>query len=432
MARERILVGIDLGSSKIATIIGGFETGDEMRVLGSATVPSAGFRKGQVVDIEAAIKSTTECIEATERMAGYSVGSAYVSIDGPHIDYQNSHGVVAVANPQEEITPDDVNRVIEAAQAVSLPSSREVIHVLPRHFIIDSQEGVHDPVGMTGIRLEVETHIIHGLATTMRNHAKIVQELGIEIEGLVSAGLASAEAVLSETEKELGIVLIDLGGGTTKICVYVEGALVYSSVLPVGAKNVSNDLAIGLRLGLENAEKLKLYLSEPPKALALPKDAEDLPKAKRVKDEIKLDEIGIPDESQTVSRKTLIEGIIRPRLVEIFSYVKLELKKADLLGLTPAGVVLTGGGSLTVGAVDTCKATMTMPVRIGYPQRITGLIDEISHPGYATAVGLVLHGARYQEEAVSGLRFFPRKVFNRATVKRVVGKLINVIKSFIP
>lgn len=429
MTREKTLVGIDLGSTKVAVVIAQLEAAGGVRVIGSASLPSAGIKRGQVVDIDAAVRSVTESIDAAERMAGYSVSSAYLSVGGPHIGCQNSHGVVAVSDPQGEITPEDVRRVTEAAQAISLPSSREIIHVLPRNFVVDSQEDVRDPVGMTGVRLEVETHIIHGASTTMRNQVKAVQELGIEIEGLVFSGLASAEATLSETEKELGVILVDLGGGTTNTCVYVEGALAHSAVLPVGAKNVTNDLAIGLRVSLEDARKIKLHLSELSRQ-SIKQSREDS-KSKKKDDDLDLKALGLDDERETVSKKTLVEGIIKPRLVEIFSFIQLELKKAGLVGLTPAGVVLTGGGSQTIGVTEICKANLSLPVRIGQPIGVTGLVDEVMNPTYTATIGLILFGAHQEEETLSGWGAIPSLPFN-TLIKNVVRKFINVIKSFTP
>src|SRR3989344_3108275 len=269
-------------------------------------------------------------------MAGYNISKAWVSIGGAHIGSLNSQGVVAVAQPQGEVTSQDVQRVIEAAQAVSLPTSAEIIHVIPRSYTVDGQDGVKDPVGMTGVRLEVETHIVTGSTTALKNLAKCVGEVGCDVEGMVFSGLASAGAVLSDTEKELGVILIDIGGGTTDIAIFVEGALSYSSVLPVGAKNVTNDLAIGLRVSLEGAEKIKLALGD----------------FKTKEDEINLAELGLGDELKTVSYKTLVEGIIRPRLNELFSMVAGELKKSGLVGLTPSGLVVCGGGAQTVGVIE--------------------------------------------------------------------------------
>ncbi len=253
MARDKILAGIDVGTSKVTTIITSTTEEGALRVVGVATSSSKGLRKGQVVDIEEATQSVVESLEAAERMAGYSVSQAFVSVGGSHIASQNSHGIVAVAEPEKEITTSDIDRVVDAAKAVSLPSSREIIHVLPRGFTVDGQDGIKDPVGMTGVRLEVDTHLITAGSTARRNLEKCISEVGVDVLGFVFAGLASGEAILTETEKELGIILIDIGAGTTDICVYIEGALAYSSVLPIGAKNITNDIAIGLRESLESA-----------------------------------------------------------------------------------------------------------------------------------------------------------------------------------
>lgn len=432
MARDKVIVGIDVGTSKIATLIGttpsagGTEKG--VNIIGVATVLSRGLRKGQVVDIEEATLAITESLEAAERMAGYSVSSAFVSVGGNHIASQNSHGVVAVAEPEKEITTLDVERVIEAAKAVSLPSSREILHVLPRGFIVDSQEGIKDPVGMTGVRLEVDTHLITGGSTALRNLAKCVSEVGVDVEGLVFGGLASSEAVVTETEKELGVVLIDIGGGTTDVCCYVEGSLAYSSVIPIGAKNITSDLAIGLRVSLESAEKIKLALGERPKEVATTEEKE-----KKDEDELDLSYLGLTEEVHKLSRKTLIEGIIKPRLNEIFTMVSLEVKKSGFAGLTPGGVVLAGGGALTVGSVEVAKRNLAMPVRIGIPMNVSGLVDEILIPPFATAIGLLLYGAKTEgsREGKISLASFSR-FFGKIPVKGTAGKIIDLIKSFLP
>lgn len=428
MPKDRVVVGIDIGSSKICTLIATVSESDLVNIIGSATVPSSGIKKSQVVDIDGAVKAITAGVEAAERMAGYSISSAFVGVGGTNISCQNSHGVVAVAEPQEEIKVEDVSRVTEAARAISLPSDREILHVLPRNFIVDSQEGIKDPIGMTGVRLEVDTHIISGAATTMRNLAKCVSELGIDIEGLVFAGLASSESVLSETEKELGVILIDLGGGTTNVCMFVDGALAHSAVIPVGARNITADLAIGLRVSLDSAEKIKLFFSQPPKTVAQPKE-ENKTKGRTKNEEIDLSPLNLSEEIRTVSRKTLFEGIIKPRLTEIFSLVEMEIKKSGFAGLTPAGAVLCGGGAKTVGAVETCKKILAMPVHVGSPQKMTGLIDEVSSCEFATSVGIVLYGAR-QERARGG--FGKKLPLSKNQLSKIFAKAINFIKSFLP
>jgi len=302
MTKNQIISAIDIGTTKITTLIAtlGVET-DKVSVIGVATEPAKGLRKSQIVDIDETIESITQSVESAERMAGYTISSSLVSISGAHIESLNSKGVVAVAEPEGEISGNDVLRVIEAARAVSLPSSREILHVIPRDFKVDSQEGVKDPVGMSGVRLEAEAHIITSASTAMRNINKCVSEIGVEVDSLVFSGLASAEAVLTPTEKELGVVLVDLGGGSTSVAVFVEGALSFSSVLPVGAKNITNDLAIGLRVSLETAEKIKLALSKIDK-----NEAED-------NDELDFKKLNLNEDVGKLSKKTLIEGIIRPR-----------------------------------------------------------------------------------------------------------------------
>src|SRR3989344_1536975 len=336
MARDHVVSGIDVGTSKITTLIATLSEEGAAQVIGVSTVVSKGLRKGQVVNIEEATAAISQSLEAAKRMAGTSIAKAFLSVGGSHIASQNSHGVVAVAEPDREITESDVKRVIEAAKAVSLPSSREILHVLPRGYVVDGQEGIVDPIGMTGIRLEVDTHIVTGGATAIRNLRKCVEELGVEVSGMVFSGLASAAASLSDTEKELGVILIDIGGGTTDVAIFVEGALSYSAVIPIGAINITKDLAAGLRISLEGAEKIKLALGD----------------FKTKEDEINLAELGLGDELKTVSYKTLVEGIIRPRLNELFSMVAGELKKSGLVGLTPSGLVVCGGGAQTVGVIE--------------------------------------------------------------------------------
>jgi len=433
MPKPQIIAGIDIGSSKIATLIASYVDDSEeekLRVIGVASVPSRGIRKGQIVNIEETTNSLLECVEAAERMAGYNINRALVAISGPHIASSNSRGVVAVAEPEVEINKDDIKRVIEAAQALSLPASREIIHVLPRYFTVDGQDGVKDPIGMSGVRLEVETHIVTGSSTAIKNLTRSVSEVGIDTQNLVVGGLAAAESVLTETEKELGVVLVDIGGGVTDVVIYVEGSPFYTSVLPIGAKNVTNDLAIGLRLSLESAEKIKLALST--KTEKNEEEEKDEEGKKKNNDEMDLTQLGITEETKTVSKKTLIEGIIKPRLNEIFSMVGLEIKKSGATGLTPSGVVLCGGGAQTVGIVDSAKRTLAMPVRIGQPSRLTGLIDDIQTPDYAVVSGLVL----YKANEVSEMPSFPLgklgKSLQKIPGKGVASKFIDLIKSFLP
>lgn len=430
----RVIAGIDVGSSKIATIIAQHNPEEEkINVIGASSVPSSGVRKGQIVNIEEASETIISCVEAAERMAGYTLAKTFVCLGGGHIASQNSKGVVAVAEPEGEINQDDVRRVIEAAKAISLPSSREILHCLPRFFTVDSQDGVKDPLGMTGVRLEVDTHITTGSSTALRNVAKCVSEVGAHIESLVFTGIASAAGVLTETEQELGVVLVDIGGGTTSIVIFVEGAPSYSAVLPIGAKNVTNDLAIGLRLSLEAAEKLKLALSEKEKKVAWPESEKKEEGKEQKKDEVDLASLGIYEEAKTVSKKTLVEGIIKPRLNEIFTMVGLEIKKSGFGGMTPSGVVVCGGGAQTIGLLESAKRTLSMPVRIGVPTGVSGLIDDVLTPAYAASLGVVIYGAKLSEVSGEGI-LLPQigRLAQRIPVRGMAQKTIDFIKSFLP
>ena len=428
MNEGKIVVGIDVGTSKIATIIARIDE-QTVNVLGVSEVKSSGIKKGQIVDIEEAVSSINTSLEGAERMAGYSASRVVASIGGSHIESLNSKGVVAVSTPEAEIGENDLLRVIDAAKAVSLPSSREIIHVLPRSYTVDGQEGIKDPIGMSGIRLEVDTHIISANSTAIRNLEKALTEVGVDIDGVAYNGYASSLSVLSDTEKELGVILVDIGAGTTDISIYTEGSVAYSSVLAIGARHITNDLAIGLRISLESAEKIKLFLSNPQKAEKVTEEEQE-PKQK-TGDEIDLSTLHLPEETSKVSKKTLIDGIIRPRLNEIFTFIGLEIKKSGFGGQTPSGIVITGGGARTIGAVDSAKRTLAVPARIGLPINIKGIIDEIQDPSFATVVGLCVYGSTL--EASSGLPFgISVPQIPNLKVNKVVSKVIDLIKSFIP
>lgn len=429
MVKGKIVAGIDIGTSKITTIIASqSKETEKINVIGVATHPSKGLRRSQIVDIEEAVEAIAESVEAAERMAGYSISRAFISIGGAHIESSNSKGVVAIAEPEGEIKTEDVNRVVEAARAISLPASREILHVIPRDFTVDSQGGIKDPLGMTGVRLEVETHIITGSSTAMRNLIKCVGELGIDVEALVFSGLAASEAVLTDTEKELGVCLVDIGGGTTSIAVFVEGSLAYSSVLPVGAKNVTNDLAIGLRVSLSSAEKIKIALSKEEDQKEKRKEED------KKEDELDLKKLKIEEELSKVSKKTLTEGIIRPRLNEIFQMVGARLKDSGYGGSTPAGIVLSGGGAQTAGVIQACKRTLSLPVRIGRPKGLSGLTEEIETPDFATSYGLILYGVKNTERSAATSFSFTRigEIIGKVPVGGAVNKVIDFIKSFLP
>lgn len=435
MSRDQIVSSIDVGTSKITTLIAGVADGETVNILGVSTVPSRGLRKGQVVNIEEATAAISGSLEAAERMAGTTVSAAYVSIGGNHIASLNSHGVVAVAEPEKEIVVSDVRRVIEAAKAVQLPSSREILHVLPRGYIVDNQEGIVDPIGMTGVRLEVDTHLVTGGATAIRNLHKCVEELGVAVSGLVFGGLASAYSSLSDTEKELGVVLIDIGGGTTDVAIFVEGALSYSSVIPIGAINITKDIAAGLRVSLESAEKIKMMLSAAAKLPVLPEEEGEREKSRVKKegneDDIDVSSLGLTEEMRTISRRTLVDGIVKPRLNEIFTMVGLEIKRSTFGGMTPSGVVLTGGGALTVGAVESARRSLAMPVHVAMPMHMKGLIDEIVSPSYAASVGLLLYGTKFAK-GDSSMANNLGKLGQKVQIKGIAGKVVDLVKSFLP
>src|SRR3989344_4029661 len=398
MKDNKIIAAVDIGSSKITTLIARVgvneSSGDKsISIAGVSSSESRGVRKGQIVDIEEAVETVVASVESAERMAGYNLSSAYISVGGAHIASMNSHGVVAISSPDSEINNADIDRVIDAAKAVSIPTSREVIHVIPREYTVDGEGGVKDPVGMTGVRLEVETHLVSASSPAIRNLVKTVNEVGVEVEELVFSGLAASVAV------------------------FIEGALSYSTEIPIGAKNVTNDLAIGLRVSLETAEKIKLALSQKLKSL----------KSKEEEDYIDIATFGA-DESKKVSKKTLIEGIIRPRLNEIFTMVKLDLAKAEMVTKIPSGVVISGGGALTIGVVDSAKRMMSLPARIGEPKGVGGLIDDIMNPAYSTSIGLVLWGSKNIESG--GISSLTKKL--RFPTKGVFKKFIETVRNLLP
>lgn len=434
MTEGKIVVGIDVGTYKIVTVIAKV-IDNVVHVLGVSEVKSQGIRKGQVVDIEEAVTAINSSLEAAERMAGYSATHVVISLGGSQIESQNSRGVVAIADPKGEITSADLARVIDAAKAISIPSTREIIHVLPRNYIVDGQEGIKDPVGMSGIRLEVDTHIITANGVSVRNLEKAFSQVGVDVENFAFSGYASSLSVLSDTEKELGVVLVDIGAGTTDISIYTEGSVSYSSVLAIGARHVTNDLAIGLRISLESAEKIKLFLSHDlTRKYVKTEDVETGEEAEKHKpsDEIDLSSLGLPEEIRKASQKTLVDGIIRPRLNEICTMIGMEIKKSGFGGQTPAGIVLTGGGALTVGIRESARRTLAMPVRIGLPTDVKGIIDEVQHPAFSTAIGLVTYGARNSSSRSGSFGGFSMPKVGGFGVGKMMKKAISFIKTFIP
>lgn len=426
MAKDKVVCGIDVGSSKITTLIATVSEDSRVNLIGVSATVAKGVKKGQIVDIESAVEAITESVEAAERMAGYSISSAYVSIGGPQIESINSHAVVAVAQPEGEIKESDIMRVNDAARAIALPSSREILHVIPRTFTVDGSEGISDPIGMTGVRLETNTHIITGPTTAIRNLSKCVGMVGVEVEELIFSGMASAQAVLTETEKELGVILVDIGGETCDVVIFVDGAMAHSAVIPLGGRHVTSDVAVGLRVSLESAEKIKLWLSQTPKPVAMPEEDKG---AKRKEEEIlDLKGLGINEDVQKVSRKAVVDSIIRPRLQEIFKFVGKEIKKSGFGAQTPSGLVITGGGALSVGLLDQARYVLGFPARIGKTEDLTGLIDEIDSPAFATAAGLVIYGSRMVGAGEISLPVLGKGL----PLKAVTQKVADLLKSFLP
>jgi len=421
---DRIITAVDIGSSKIATIVG-IETkeSDELRIIGFNSAPSKGIKKGLIVDIEKVAGAIEESLERAERMAGQKINHAFVSVGGPHIASLNSRGVVAVANTQGEITQEDIDRVVEAARAISLSSTKQIIEVTPRDFIVDGQEGIRNPIGMSGVRLEVDTHIITASQINLKNIERCIEDLGVKNDGFLFAGLASAESVLTDTEKELGVACVDIGGGKTDIALYVDGALSYSSSLPIGARHITNDIAVGTRVSLDSAEKIKLFLS---------KHLKSSDKHKMNADKIPMNDLNIEESLDNISVKTIVDGIIGPRLEELFKLVGDEIMKSTYFEEIPSGLVVTGGGALTVGVSEMGKKVIGLPVRIGIPGGVTGLIDEILDPQFAATVGLILYGQKQAHKSKDTSFSDFGSMFKGVSVNGQVGKLKNFIKQFIP
>lgn len=436
MSKEQIISAIDLGSDKCTTLISRVTETGKLQVLGFSVVPSRGIKRSMIIDLEQALNTVSQGLDAAERMAGFSVKSTVVSISGVHIKYKNSKGVVAVASPTQDIAQSDVDRVIEAARAVSMPPDKEIIHVIPKDFKVDSQDGVKDPVGMKGVRLEAEAHIVTCLSTAMRNLEKCIGDMGIKVDTFVFSALAASQIGLTETEKELGAVLVDIGAGTTSIVAYVEGAMEFSAVLPIGAKHITQDIALGCRIPMDDAEKLKLYLTDNGVDDMRPHPGEskvDFTKRKKKLDAIDPSKVGIAHEDQ-LSKKTLINGIMEPRSREIFRLVMQELDKADLLSgnKVPAGLILTGGGAMTASLVEVAKKVSNLPVRVAAPEEIEGLTEDIKKPNFAVAVGLLEYALKQGNVTTVTEDFNWQALLPKDLFKNIIEKIKKTSKSILP
>lgn len=414
MARERIVVGIDVGTTKVCTLIAAVSPEDQLEIIGAGITPSRGLRRGVVVDVDEAVQAIGASVQKAEQQSGYKIVSAFVGIAGAHINSTNSHGVVAVRRSDNVITEDDIERALEAAKVVNMPQDREVIHVVPRHFVIDGQEGINNPAGMLGRRLEVETTIVTGTQTSIHNLSRCIEQVGVGIDELVVQPIAAGEAVLTTAEKDMGVAVVDLGGGTSDAAVFMEGSVAYVCSIPVGGNHISNDIAVGLRTPFTAADELKIRhgyaLSE-----AIEED--------RMIDIASYD----AGDGGPISRRALSE-IIEARLDETFELVRDQLVKAgfDLShagregGGIPAGIVLVGGTSQMQGIRRLAAEVFGTPVRIGSPQSMFGLVEQISNPAFATSVGLLKWGLTQSDE------------FGGGPGDGMVGRVREWLRSFFP
>lgn len=412
MQHFKIINCLDIGTAKITAIIGQYpENESKINIVGIASIPALGFKKGQIINLEQASKTLTECIESAERMAGFQINHAYICLTAPHFESINSKGVTAVSNSNGEITSTDIERAVEAAKAISLPVNKEIVHIIPRLFTVDGQEGVVDPIGMSGIRLEVETHLILASTPALKNLYKCLEDIGIKVDDLVYSGLSAAKACLTETETELGVALVDIGGNNTTLTVFQESSPIFSGVIPIGANNITNDLAIGLRLPLQDSEKIKIKL----KAYADKKGFED---------EIELTHLGVlGEDKKKISFSTTVNGIIKARLEEIFGFIYDQIEDNDFKNSIPAGIVLTGGGAQTILAKEICSDIIPLPVRIAEPPRLGGLVDDITNPAFSSTIGTILY---FQNNKIN-----PKKNSSNKNIKTSFGGILGRLKNFI-
>ncbi len=392
--QDNIIVGLDVGTTKICAVVGEAE-GNKINIIGIGTHPSIGLRKGVVVNIESTVESIQKAIEEAELMAGCEISSVYAGIAGGHITGFNSRGIVAIKGP--EVTKNDVERVIDAARAVAIPMDREVIHVIPQEFIIDDQGGIQNPVGMSGIRLEAKIHIVTGAVTSAHNIVKCANRSGLDVCDIVLEPLASGEAVLTDEEKDVGTALLDLGGGTSDLAIFSGKNIKHTFVLSLGGNNLTNDISIGLRASLAEAEKIKIKYGTCV--------------AHDISSEETIEVPGMGGRKPRKLQRQILGEILEPRMEEIFTLIKREIFRAGMDNVITSGMVLTGGSSLLHGATDIAESVFDVPSRLGTPRGISGLIDVVNNPMYATAVGLVLYGARIQPEKKFRIR--DTNIFNR-------------------
>jgi cell division protein FtsA len=421
--RDNIIAGLDIGLTNVRLVVGQkkIEDGKEkLQIIGAVSAPSAGISKGSVKSIEDVTSSISACLEKAERLVGVPVESAWVSINSPHIKCEKSRGVVAISRSDGEIGQDDIERAMEAAQALSVPPNYEILHVIPTKFTVDNQQDIKDPIGMTGVRLEVETLIIQGLSSQINNLTKAIYRTGLDIDDLVLSPLAAAEAVIGNKQKELGAALVNIGASTTSIAVFEEGELLHTAIIPIGSEHITSDLAIGLRCPINLADQIKI------------KYGSAMPSSFGKKDEIDISDLakeeGLENEIKTVSPKYLAE-IIEARVEEIFEKIDGELRKIDRSGMLPGGIFLIGGGTKLSGLVDIAKNFLRLPVSLGAPKNIPTIIDKVNETEFLNALGLVVWGDQVLAGSNSG---FKLKMFKSGGVKKIMGTAGKWFKSLMP
>ena len=378
---DKLIVGLDIGTSKVLAIVGELTSTGEVEIIGVGHHPSRGMKKGVVVNIESTVQSIQRAVEEAELMAGCQIHSVYAGIAGSHISSFNSHGIVAIKD--KEVGPGDVERVIEAARALAIPADQKVLHILPQEFIIDKQEGIREPIGMSGVRLEAKVHIVTGAVSAAQNIIKCVRRCGLEVDDIILEQLASSISTLTDDEKELGVCLVDIGGGTTDISVFTEGAIRHTAVIPIAGDQVTNDIAVALRTPTQYAEDIKKKYGCALTQLAHRDETIEVP--------------SVGDRPpRKLSRQTLAE-VIEPRIEELYSLIQAELRRSGFEDVVGSGLVLTGGSAKMEGVVDLAEEVFHMPVRLGVPQYVGGLKGVVQNPIFSTGVGLVLYGARCRE-----------------------------------
>jgi cell division protein FtsA len=373
---KKLVVGLDIGTSKVVAIVGEITLEDQIEIIGIGYHPSRGLKKGVVVNIESTVQSIQRAVEEAELMAGCQIHSVYGGIAGSHIRSLNSHGIVAIRD--KEVTSGDVDRVIDAARAVAIPADQRILHILPQEFIIDNQEGIKEPVGMSGVRLESKVHMVTGAVSAAQNIIKCVRRCGLEVDDIILEQLASSQAVLTDDEKDLGVCLVDIGGGTTDIAIFSEGAIRHTAVIPIAGDQVTNDIAVALRTPTQFAEELKIKYACALAQLASPDETIEVPSVGE-------------RPPRRLARQTLAE-VVEPRYEELLTLIQAELRRSGFEDLVAAGVVLTGGSSKMEGLVELAEEIFHMPVRLGVPHAVSGLVDVVRNPIYSTGVGLLLFG----------------------------------------